>query len=162
MKTGPKAKMAEQRFWEKVSIESDCWRWLASTQKKDRGYGQFIECAGRHEHGGERLAHRFSWKLHFGPIPSGMNVLHKCDNTICVNPEHLFLGTALDNTQDMIRKNRRVRKQKEKLDFAKAEEIRKLSSIGKTQREIAKIFLVSPGAIQAVVENRTWEKHASN
>ncbi len=52
------------------------------------------------------LAHRAMWEVSFGPIPSGSNVLHRCDNPGCINPGHLFLGTQRDNIDDMIAKRR--------------------------------------------------------
>lgn len=80
-----------------------CWLWEKATF--GRGYGWFfIAKIGR-----KRLsekAHRASWLIHFGDIPEGMHVLHRCDVPLCVNPSHLFLGTNLDNIKDRLLKDR--------------------------------------------------------
>ena len=76
---------------------SGCWLWEASTYGE---YGQFA-IDGAHPIG----AHRASWLLHKGPIPDGLFVLHRCDVKICVNPDHLFLGTNHDNLVDYATKN---------------------------------------------------------
>jgi hypothetical protein len=88
-----------KRFWSKVKIglPEDCWEWQANTGK---GYGMFW--FGKQA----IVAHRVSWMLLRGPIPENMNVLHKCDNRRCVNPNHLFLGTQSDNFLDMWYKGR--------------------------------------------------------
>lgn len=87
-----------ERFWRKVEKSGGCWLWVASTMSV--GYGQFYN--------GTRIvgAHRFAWEEVNGPIPDGLWVLHRCDVPLCVRPDHLFLGTASDNTADMVAKGR--------------------------------------------------------
>ena len=93
-----------QRFWKKVEKTGTCWLWTGClTGPGNFKYGQ-IGCGGRH---GKRIkAHRLSWILHYGPIPYGIDILHKCDNPPCVRPVHLFEGTHAINSTDMAQKDR--------------------------------------------------------
>lgn len=91
------------RFMTKVHRRTlnECWPWKAGTNLN--GYGQMR--VGFKKIG----AHRLSWEIHNGSIPHGMHVLHCCDNRLCVNPSHLFLGTHADNMRDRVAKNRSAR-----------------------------------------------------
>lgn len=88
------------RFWAKVEKTATCWLW---TGAKYGGYGRLNP--GKHS-GVPLRAHRVSWELHYGPIPQGMVVCHRCDNPSCVRPDHLFLGSHEDNMLDAVRKGR--------------------------------------------------------
>ena len=97
------AEMIRPKHWtENIQPEpnSGCWLWTGRVARN--GYGTWG--GGR---SGERIsAHRLAWQEANGPVPDGLQVLHRCDVRCCVNPEHLFLGTARENTRDMMAKGR--------------------------------------------------------
>jgi hypothetical protein len=88
----------QDRFWSKVEKTDYCWNWLAGTVK---GYGIIATSGGKY-----KFAHRLSFEMVKGEIPEGMQVLHKCDNPLCVRPSHLFLGDNDVNMQDRTNKKR--------------------------------------------------------
>jgi HNH endonuclease len=80
-------------------MTGDCFEW--SGLRNDCGYGRTWS-----KETGPIKAHRLAWIKAHGPIPAGMCVLHRCDNPPCINLDHLFLGTDLDNVRDMLSKGR--------------------------------------------------------
>jgi hypothetical protein len=104
--------------------------------------------------------HRLSWEIHFGPIPDGMCVCHKCDNMKCVNPEHLFLGTNTENTADKVAKGRQATGERinSKLNPDDVRIIRGMwNAGGLTMEEIGRMFDVSDSCIDFVVNRRSWK-----
>lgn len=133
----------EDRFWKRVDKSGDCWNWTGAT---DGRYGQ-VWNDGKHE-----KANRTAWRLCVGEIPKGMNVLHKCDNTLCVRPDHLFLGTQKDNLIDAARKNRlalqRVGQDEQRMVVI-------LFNEGFSADQIAKAFGLSIGTVQRALYGKT-------
>ena len=131
-----------------------CWLWLGSVT--EHGYGTATVKRKSFK------AHRLSWEVHIGPIPNGLWVLHKCDVPLCVNPNHLFLGTRQDNIADMMRKRRQQRKAgvdstNAKLNPRIVSIMRKLHNDGVTYRAIAKMFEVNNTTVYHAVVGHTWK-----
>ena len=140
----------------KINKENKCWEWIGS--KRAYGYGGFMY------NGKYWSAHRWIFQHKNGDIQNGLNVCHKCDNTKCVNPSHLFLGTTRENMRDMFDKNRNSRvchiKESRRSDFTKDEIKEIITSINnktKTRQELADKFLVSRQCIGDIY-NRLYYK----
>ena len=131
----------KQRFLEKVKqMESGCHEWQAGQARG--GYGKF-QLVGK-----TVTAHRMAYELFVAPIPDGLCVLHRCDNRLCVNPEHLFLGDLADNIKDMDKKQRRGTKSR--LTYADAEQIKQMLVDRYSQETIAKKFNVNQTTISRI------------
>ena len=132
-----------------------CWEWQRSRHRQ--GYGS-IRDKGKYI-----LAHRLSWMVIKGNIPSGLNVCHACDNPPCCNPEHLFLGSQKDNVTDAIvkgrYKGRKLGKRRSVLTYSQVQEIRKLHIEGMERKEIREKFNVSQTCIAKILTGKSWQKN---
>lgn len=93
------------RFWSRVDQSGGplaCWLWTGAVFAVS-GYGAFKTWER------QRSCHRMMWELTQGMVPNGLHVLHHCDNRLCCNPAHLFLGTHADNMADMVAKSRQAK-----------------------------------------------------
>ncbi len=152
----PRLQPLADRFWAKVIRADGCWDWIGYRDKA--GYGR-LGLGGRRR--GIGKAHRVSWELHFGPIPEGLMICHKCDNPPCTNPEHLFLGTMGDNMRDMSRKGRAGRvfgpdNRRSRLTANAAMEIYRRAASGEQMKKLSAEFGVTPPAVRDIVRGITW------
>ncbi len=139
-------------FLSKVAKTNCCWEWVGAKDKK--GYGKFAS------KGLSPRAHRAAFEIFVQPIPNGLQVLHKCDNTSCVNPNHLYMGTHADNMRD--KKERGHTEYGENnyhaiLNRGQVEKIKQLYSTGEyKQIDLAKMFSISQPTISAIIIGRVW------
>ncbi len=159
----------QARFWRQVDKtpgqgpNGKCWIWTGLRHRQ--GYGKLWDYQGR-----IILAHRFSWELHNGPIPSGKLVCHDCDNPPCVNPEELFIGTHKSNMQDKIAKGRAgecvpinpckgEQHHHATLTEEIVAEIRRMASTGSwSQAQIGNKFGTSQTNVSMIIRNKAWRK----
>lgn len=168
-KRGVAPRPLAERFWPKVEKTDGCWIWTGA--RHEGGYG-VIGKGGKSA--GLIRAHRAAWELTNGPIPDGLYACHRCDNRACVRPDHLFLGTAKENSQDMVRKGRVAsgdrsgprnhrasyvgeRASQSKLTWAQVDEIRARLKMGEKQRDLSKAFGVAQGQISAIGSGKRWD-----
>ena len=148
-------KSLRDRFLVKAQASRDtgCWIWIGSLTRG--GYGQIrVKKDGRWT---MARAHRISWELYNGRIPKNSQVLHICDNPICVNPSHLFLGTTQDNTLDKMKKGRHGWGIHAKINPQIARQIRQATG---TNQEIARTFDISPTEVSYIKHFRRWKESA--
>jgi hypothetical protein len=150
-----------RRFWEKVEKSPGCWEWLGYCARS--GHGMFQRSSARVYDLGPRgvLVHRFSYELHYGPIPPGVFVLHKCDNAPCVRPDHLYLGDQLQNVRDRVdrgRTSKGVDHFRSKLSEQDVRDIRaRYAAGGVTHRELAQMYGVTHPVIGDVVNRVSYQ-----
>lgn len=141
------------RFYKYVDkrAEDECWPWLGGISND--GYGRFSHPEA------DRRAHRASYEIHTGEIPTGLLIRHTCDNKVCVNPRHLLTGTIKDNARDAIERGLYRRGEgngRAKLTADQVTEIRFASKRGVTGKALADRFGVSPEAVSAILRGRIW------
>jgi hypothetical protein len=134
-----------------VIDNNGCYYWLNGKHRK--GYGLLYYENKAYS------AHRLSYRLFYGDFNTARFVCHKCDNPSCINPEHLFLGTAKDNSQDMVKKRRSCfgeRQNNGKLKEADVKEIRELLCYGYTQKWLAECYNVDSTNICLINTHKIW------
>jgi hypothetical protein len=144
------------RWVAKVNKTDTCWLWEGTLNRKYGAFRRFIN-----DKWVMYKAHRFAYEYFNGDIPKGLQVCHSCDNPRCVNPNHLWIGTAKENAEDMIKKGRKtigIKKTGENLNKSIANEIREVfKQGGKKYPEIAKMFNTSTSQVCRVINNQIWK-----
>lgn len=151
-------KSLSDRFHDKIAYEpnSGCWLWTGAINTL--GYGLI---GLGHRSDGIAKAHRVSYELHNGEIPTGLCVLHRCDNPYCVNPDHLFVGTLSDNMKDCVQKKRNFipDNRAEKATWAKLtkENVLHIKEREMTGLNYAKLYSVSKSTIFSIWSGKNWQ-----
>jgi hypothetical protein len=157
----------QERFWEKVKVESTdkCWPWMGLLFNDGDGYGQFTMCCG----GRDKIikhrfrAHRIAYLLAYGHLPDDLCVCHTCDNPPCMNPYHLFLGTPIQNAQDRTNKQRDAKGEQHGMHKLTTEEVLEIRHIRATQkkkisyRALGEEYGVSTTQIGWIVRRESWK-----
>lgn len=143
------------RFHKKyIKQENGCWIWSGGTRPNNKGvlYPRITD--GKKDIG----AHRFSYMMMHGEIKSDMYVCHKCDTPLCVNPDHLFIGTHQDNMKDMVNKGRSHKGFGENANSSKLtnEEAKIIRAMDLSQSEIAFLFKVSQTTISRIKRKESY------
>lgn len=151
-----RARAWQDRFWEKVEKGSGCWIWKGYCNRK--GYGTFaIETSPTKK----ILATHASWLIHHGEIPQNLLACHTCDTPACVNPDHIFWGTAADNSADMVAKSRQTIGGRNPNSVLTEDDIRNIRQWGTQngikQQEIADFYGVSRPSIGLILARKTWK-----
>lgn len=137
----------------KINPNTQCWEWILT--KNNQGYGRIWFDKKLW------LVHRLSYFLHIGDFDNKLYVCHRCDNPSCINPKHLFLGTAKDNSQDMLKKGRISKKCTAKDHTHTSSKLTKkqvkyIRCSEETNYEMAMKFGVSPNTIGACRRRKTY------
>jgi hypothetical protein len=147
----------EERFWRKVPRRPEdpdaCWDWAGARNK--HGYGRILGEAGLGRK--YRLAHQVAWGLAHGPIPEGLLVRHRvCGNPACVRVEHLALGTAQDNADDMVRHGRSCRGEEQALARLTEDLVREIRGSSESTNALARRLKVGTSTVRDIRKGRTW------
>ena len=138
----------EVRFWAKVNKRADeqCWPWQGS--KDQDGYGKFGCNFIR--------SHRMAYELTHGLIPTGMCVCHICDNPLCCNPAHLWLGTNAENTSDKVSKGRHPRGAVVVTAKLSPDDVKAIRSLNLSQGKIAEAFGIGQTQVSRIMSRESW------
>lgn len=154
-------KQTLDRFWDKVDKSGSCWFFRNGAVRQD--YGVF------RLDGKNIKSHIASWIIHYGPVPDGLCVCHKCDNRSCVKPDHLFIGTQSDNIKDAVAKGRitvphvgntkrGTSRNNTKLNDVSVRKIReRFKTHTGSYEELGQNFGVSAGTIWNIIHRKTWK-----
>lgn len=151
MKTLGRPPLTREQFMAKLvrNEATGCLEWQGL--KNRGGYGKTTI------RGKDWNVHRYVWTLVNGPIPDGLLVCHKCDNPQCAEPEHLFLGTTKDNSEDMVRKGRSLKGERNNKSKLTPDDVRAIRASNERQVDLAARYGVAQNMISKIKLRRFWQ-----